>query len=201
MIRKQTWIVLGVFIVLLGFAFYLQKNPQVGAANATPSATVQPQLLPGLTDTDVVSIERKDQQGGTLQVSQDAQGDWLLGPENTQKVTPGPIEEARSQITSTLVLASVPENIDRTVTGLAQPATILTLKDKTGKQTELRIGNATPTGSGYYLQVNNQAPVIVDKGSVDGFLGSLTKDSLLLTTPTPGGAPSNTGEATPTPTP
>ncbi len=201
MIRKQTWILLAVFILLLGGAFYLQKNPLPSGTKPTPSPTATMLLLPGWKDSDIVKVVLQDAPGSSTQVSQDDKGNWKLilntGKETT--VAAGMVEQLRSAITSMNVQATLPSGYALDALGLKSPAKTLTIQNKQGQQAVIHIGSATPTGNGYYLQVNNQAPVVVDKGAVDG---ALSQFDAMHPTPTPEpGTPSPTSSATETATP
>ncbi len=204
MVRKQTWILLAVFAVLLGVTFYLQKNPLPKAAGSvTPSATSAAPILQGWDPSSIVWLESKDSQGGTIVLSQDSQGNWTLGQDGKQKVEAGVPEEIRAQVTTMSPAASLPPSFALDPAGLKAPTRVLTLRDKQGKQAEIRIGNETPTGSGYYVQVDQQAPVVVDKTTVDGTL-DLFKSALPTATPSPthpGGATTNPQQSTEMPTP
>lgn len=196
MVRKQTWILLVVFVILLGAAFYLQKNPLPKAESATPSPTAQAQMIPGLAGDQIVKIELKDGQGNATQIEQDPLGNWALGPDGKQKIDTGVAEQARAGLTSAMVQASLPAGMDLKAISLNAPTHTITVTTKDGKQTVILVGSETPTASGYYIQVDNQAPVVVDKGAIDSLVNLLNKDSLI--TPTPLLETTGTLEVTPT---
>lgn len=201
MVRKQTWILLAVFAVLLAGALYLQKNPlPKPAGEVTPSATTAAALLQGWNASDITYMESKDSQGSSIVLSKDAQGNWTLGQDGKQKVEPGLGEEIAAQITEMRPVMALQANIGLEPIGLKTPARLLTIRNQQGKQTELRIGNTTPTGSGYYIQVDQGAPVVLDKTSVDGTL-DLFKYALPTATPAPtqpAGATTNPQQSTAT---
>ncbi len=190
MIRKHTWILLGVFALLVAFMLYLQKNPLPSSASKTPSPTPAALVLNGWSANDIVWMELKVSQGSTIQLIQDAQGIWTLGPGGKEKVDTGLAEEIKSQVVEMRTTAALPAGYQLDVIGLNAPARVLTLRNKQGKQTEIRFGKADPTDSGYYVQVDNQAPVLVDKTTADGTL-DLFNNALPTPTPSP---TSKTGE-------
>ncbi len=183
MIRKGTWILIAVFAVLLAGAFYLQKNPMpAGGGTATPSPTAEPAaFLAGWNTSDIVAIDLKEGQNSTIQLAQDEKGAWQLGAQKTP-VDPGKVEQVRSEIVSMRPTRTLPTDFAREAAGLTNPARTLTIRNKSGQQVVMRIGNPTPTGTGYYMQVDDQAPVVVAQGSVDGIVSPLTS---LVATPTP----------------
>jgi hypothetical protein len=203
MVRKQTWILLAVFAVLLGATFYLQKNPLPKAGSVTPSPTTAAPLLQGWSADDIVWMELKDGQGSAILIAQDAEGNWTLGQDGKQKVAAGVAEETRAQISAMRPVTTLPASFELDPVGLKAPARILTIRNKQGKQAEIHIGNATPTDSGYYVQVDQQAPVVLDKTTVDGTL-DLFKNALPTATPEPtqpAGAATNPQQTTETPAP
>jgi hypothetical protein len=116
-------------------------------------------------------MEFKDtHQGTAILISQDAQGNWTLGPDGKKKVDTGLAEELRTQIAEFRPVAALPASLQLQAIGLETPSRILTIRNKQGKQSELRIGNADPTDSGYYVQVDNQPPVVIAKTTIDGTL-------------------------------
>ncbi len=199
MVRKQTWILLGIFAVLLAGVFYLQKNPLPEAASKTPSPTAAPKLLEGWAPGDIMFMELKDSQGKDIQLTQGADGtSWTLGPDSKQKVESGLAEEIRSQVVEFRAVTILPAGYQLEPIGLQTPKRSLTLRNKQGKQVELRIGAATPTGDGYYVQMDNQAPVVLSKTTVEGTLDLFNN---ALPTPTPAPATPTTTNPQPPNTP
>lgn len=205
MVRRQTWILLAVFAVLLGGAYYLQKNPLPSSSGTeTPSPTTPARILKGGWNTsDIVWMELKGKQSSAVQLSRDNQGVWMLTPEAIT-VEPGKAEEIRTQIADMRALANLPASFALDAAGFTAPAFILTVKNTQGQQSIIRIGNETPTATGYYVQVDDQAPVVIDKTVIDNITGKLTKENLTPATTTPQAekvTPSPTIEQQQTPTP
>lgn len=198
MIRKGTWIVLAVFVVLLGAAFYLNRNPLPKAEDAslTPSATAPSALLNGWQASDITYIAIKGS-AAELSLTHRVDGGWDIAPDNTRPVDAGKVENLRSQLAAMLVATPLDASLDPEALGLSNPTNVITLKNAQGQQAVLKIGQPTPTGSGYYVQLNATPPVVVNKSTLDGILGMLVRDQLVATTPTPpAGDTAPAGEAT-----
>ncbi len=194
MIRKQTWILLVVFIALLGAMFYLQQNPLPDPAEATPSVTAQPPMLPGWKPEDITQITIQQGQNEAVTIAREAEGGWMMEP-GAKPVEPGRVEQLRAQITDLRVIAVLQPGFDAAATGLNQPAMTLALWNIKGQESVLKIGGQTPIETGYYIQVGENAPVVVSKFAVDALLDYAQPQTLAPETPTP----ASTGGATPAP--
>lgn len=184
MVRKQTWILLIIFALLLGVTFYLQKNPLPKNEALTPSPTSSPELLPGWESSDIAWMEWKESLGSTIQIAQDEQGNWVSGNDGKDKIDSGKAEQLRAEIAEMRTIATLPANYQLDAVGLLAPARTLTLRDAQGKQITVNIGSSDPTGSGYYVQIASQAPAVVDKWALDG-IADLFNSALPPPTPEP----------------
>ena len=202
MIRKGTWIVLVVFIVLLGGALYLNQHPipQVNAGASTPLPTAPPALLEGWQAADITSMDIKGD-AGDLGLVQSVDGGWKLIPDSTRPVNAGQVENLRSQLATLRPDLALDTGISLADLGLVTPTNILTVQNKAGQKVVIRIGKLTPTGSGYYAQVGSNTPVVINKSAMDAVLGLLKKDQLVAVTPTPLVSPTPETTATPDGTP
>jgi hypothetical protein len=179
MVRKQTWILLGVLAVLLGLAYYLQQNPVAGSVSATPSPTPTANMLEGWTSNDIVWIEFKNFDGYIVDLTKEDQTGWMLGPEGDEMVEPGNVEQIRAQIVDIRTLALLDPGYNLESVGLAAPSNILTVKDAQGRKAIILFGNQTPTESGYYVQVNGEAPKVVSKYAVESLFDLFNKEQFV----------------------
>lgn len=184
MIRKPTLILLGILALLVGLALYLQKNPAAQGESdptVTPSQTPAPAVLDGWQSTGIVLIQlsSSDGSGFELTPNDNVDGEWILGPEEGGPVSPGTIERIRSEIVSMRAVAGLEDNYTLAAVGLEEPDKVITIRSSDGKQAAIRIGRQTPTGSGYYVQVNEQVPVIASKAALDSLFELLEKETLL----------------------
>ena len=179
MIRKPTWILLAVFIVLLGAVFYLQKNPLPEKVDVTPSPTARPKLLGEWQSSDIRWIEVKKGEEDAVRVSQDSSGNWVMGIADTNTaVEAGKIEAVRSEMAEALVQAALPADYDLAAIGLDEPAAVITIKNQSAEEINIQVGKETPTGTGYYVKIGQQAPVVVSKAAIDSVFDQVTQESL-----------------------
>jgi hypothetical protein len=184
MIRKKTWILLGIFVILVGAAIYLQKNPIKPNTALTPNPTAPAALLNGWTSADIQRIEYQDNLGSLITLAQVAQENWVLQPDN-KPVGLGKIEQIRTQILDTQVVTALDPGYDLASIGINAPSQTLTLTSTKGTTATIRVGSKTAIGTGYYVQVNQEQPVVVNSYAVEGLLDALKKETLLDLTPTP----------------
>jgi hypothetical protein len=184
MIRKSTWIVVAIFVVLLAGAFYLRENPLPSAASTTTSPTAMPVLLSGWSDNDIVSLEYKGEQG-LVTLVKNPDGSWLLGPDNKAPASIGQVAYLQAQLVAMRVDSVLNTTDPLDAVGLASPSRMITLRNDQGQQVEIRVGKLSVTGSGYYVQLDNQAPVVVNKYTLEAVLDGFNRDQLAAPTATP----------------
>lgn len=180
--KRSTWIVLVTFLALVGLTLYLnQKEPAVEEVEVTPTAMVE--YLFTETDGLPTSIDIQKDNGEQVAIARNDTGEWVLKQPIETKADQGSAEAAASQLTS-LRIVSRPEVAPADV-GLIQPTYIMTVELTGGVLKTVRIGNLTPTESGYYTNVNNSTEVlIVSKTGLDSLL-TLVESPPYISTPTP----------------
>jgi hypothetical protein len=180
--KRSTWIVLVIFLALVGYLFYLnQKEP---AATEAEVATTEPvEYL--LTETDGLptSIDIKNVAGDQVTLARNEAGAWVLKHPIETEADQGSAEAAASQLTSLRIL-SRPE-VAPADAGLVQPSYIMTVELTTGIVKTVRIGDLTPTNSGYYTNIDESTDVlIVGKTGLDSLL-TLVDSPPYISTPEP----------------
>ncbi|MDR3575157.1 MAG: hypothetical protein P4L50_14955 [Anaerolineaceae bacterium] len=183
MIRRSTWIMLAIFIVAVGLVFYLNKYP-IKNASVTPTATLLPPLMGNVTADKLTMVEFQSIAGAALQLKRNSDKTW--GFTNIQGKLPdqGKVQELLFTITGLTVTEGFANSLTLDSTGLTTPADVITLQDESGAQNIIRIGAATSIASGYYVQLNKNNPVIIDKSTIDNLTSLFTEGNLVLATPT-----------------
>jgi hypothetical protein len=182
MIRRSTWILVGVFaLVLLGAVYWQQRAQAPGEAETTPVPT-QAALFP-LT-LEEISRLRVEGSTGEVVLEQEAGGSWQLAEPAGEGTDPDQVEARLTQLTSMRVRTDLEPAADLSIFGLDSPGYRVSLITSTGQEYQLAIGDVTPTGDGYYVQMNENPPQVVNKNSIDTFLGILSEPPV-APTPTP----------------
>jgi Domain of unknown function (DUF4340) len=170
-------------------AIFLVKSPSspLVETGQTPSPTAAPRLIEELT-TDAGS--------DTIRLVKQTDGSWTN--EATQAgVEAGKVEQIQSELLATRILLVMPVDYSLDSLSLTAPVQSITITQANGKTMRVQIGGLTPTGNGYYVRVDDQAPVVVSKYALDAVV-ELFAD-VNAATPTP--ELPVLSESTPTPTP
>ena len=181
--KRSTWIVLIVFLALVGLTVYLNKKepPASETSDVTPTAPVE--YMISESEGTPTSIDIKNDTGEEVSIARNDAGDWVLKQPIETEADQGSAEAAASQL-STLRILSRPE-VAPADAGLDQPSYIMTVKMTSGTEKTVRIGDLTPTESGYYTSIDgNDGVMIISKTGMDSLLTLVTSPPY-VSTPTP----------------
>jgi hypothetical protein len=201
MIRRSTWVLLVLFLMVLGAAWGFQRYKTQQAAKATP--TVLETNLFQVQENTLTSLRVENDQAKVIALGRDPQGMWVITePKGSQETDTGQVESAVSQLLSLrpLVTMNMPDNLADY--GLLKPSYTIILVSNGGEEHVLKIGAEARVSSGYYVQVDGSAPKVVDKYSLDAVTRMISYPPYKSTeTPAPGlsGTPGATENGTGTP--
>jgi hypothetical protein len=181
MIRPVTWIVLILFIVLLGAALYLQNRPpQAEEAGVTP--TPGPQALFDLDISSVIGLRIISSEGKILDLARDDAGNWtLVQPSTTGEPDVQTIETGLSSLLSLSPMTGLNAAPALDIIGLITPQYVVTVVRADGRQYVLEVGNKTPTSNGYYARFDNGNVIVVNQFSLQSLFDMLTTLPILPT--------------------
>ena len=176
---------MAVFLLVLAGALYWQQRAQApGEAEPTPVPT-QPLLFP-VTSEEISGLRVEGSAGEAVALEREADGPWELVDPAGEGTDTAQVENRLSQLTSLRVRTSLEPAPDLSIFGLDSPDYRVILSTLGGQEYHLAIGDVTPTGDGYYVQMNENPPQVVNKNSIDTLLGMLADPPVAATTPTPG---------------
>jgi hypothetical protein len=188
MIRTGTWIVLGLFVVLLAFAVWSSRTEQATPAGLETTPTLEP--LWSVASEDIARIRVEDLRAGSVV---EAQRDPDLGWELLQPET-GPADSARLERAASWLALPVPKSSllvaeeDLPTFGLSDPSSRVTAVLEDGTELSFEVGAEAPTGTLTYIRFPGRDGVLVlSKYGLSEVLGLL--DPLPV-------APTPTAEAT-----
>ena len=180
--RRSTWVVLVIFLALVGLTLYLSQNkPPIDDANLTPTAVVE--YLFDETAGLPTSIAIESKNGEQVAIERNEAGVWVLKQPVEAEADQGSAEAAASQLTALRIL-SRPE-VAPADAGLVDPSYTMTVKLSGGTEQVVRIGDLTPTGSGYYTNIDGSDEILIlGQTGLDALLTLVTSPPF-VSTPTP----------------
>lgn len=182
MIRRSTWVLLLVFLLLVALAMYLQKNPIAKSTEVTATPEGWQAKVFDFTATMVKAVSMVDGLGGKLVVVRDAEGFWNL----LEPALPGDsaaIQNMVNQLAGLTTLSSLEAQTAPGLLGLNPPSHIVTVDLEDGTQHILEVGLPTQIGTGYYVRVDKEELRVVGKYSLDAVI-KLIGEPPLAPTPT-----------------
>lgn len=197
MIRRQTWFILGLFVVLLAGTLFWQQTKQKNAPEETATVATPDQeenlFDPTGAGISYVKIQRVED-GTTLEMEKRAEGWELLLPKAwaTESST---IESAITSLFSARIVAKPTGATDLTVLGLQPPVYRVQIGLENGQKITMNIGKAAGAGTGYYVLTDARVVYIVNKFSLDALIGMVDTPPI-MPTPTLEPTPEPTLEAT-----
>jgi hypothetical protein len=195
MIRRTTWILLGLFVVLVAFAFWYQKGEPGRQAQSVTPTTPTVYVFP-TDEANIAGLAVAKAGGPVVSLGRDSAGQWALLQPQSSGVDAGAVEAYMSELTTMRVETTLETPPPLEAVGLVTPTYTITVTQNSAAPVIAQVGRATPTGSGYYLQVKGQPNlVIVNKTGMDALLAIVDKPPL---PPTPTPAVTDTAEPQPT---
>lgn len=183
MVKRQTWIFLAVFAILIGFAF-LWTRYQDDKRKSQPTLTPTPeQFLFNIDSAAVASLKITDiVNGNKVMVARDVSGQWTLVDPQAEYTDIASVEAALTQLASLRVITSIDTMDNMAEYGLDQPTYRIVVNINGGQQYVAQVGSLTVTGSGYYVLDPSGVPKIIAKYSLDSVLKLLSNPP--IATPT-----------------
>jgi hypothetical protein len=182
MIRRSTWVTLGIFAIVLVAAIIIRQTEQKVAADATP--TPGSTYLFSAQDSSIIGLRISDNDEDSVAVQRAEDGSWSLIQPEGEQADQDRIDSLVSQAESLRVVSTLDTQPELTAIGLDPPQYRLSITLADGQQQVAEIGNTTPTSSGYYTRLEGGELQVVSKSGLDSLVGMLT-DLPIAPTPTP----------------
>ncbi len=180
MIRRSTWIVLLVFLVVLAGFLYMQRSSQGEEIEIPPTSSSQ--KLFELAESDLASVTIQGSDGNTVVLNRSEEGEWVLAQGPSGETDVAAIQSALGQILNAQIVSSPGSLPGLEALNLENALFKILLIGQDGNQILINIGKETPTGSGYYVLTSNQRQVVVvNKFGIDALLNFLVNPPLMPT--------------------
>ena len=185
--RRSTWIVLGIFVVLALGVFLWQRYGKTDQEAAEPTPTIAPvNMVFDLGTKLVQSFSITDATGESITMQHELSSNmWVVMDQPADMADPTQIEAVASSFSYMTVDTELTTQPPLDAMGLDQPSYTITLDLDNGERNVLFVGDLTPTGTGYYAQVDGKPVVVIAKSDITTLINMLTTPPLKPTyTPT-----------------
>ncbi len=182
MVRRSTWILLAILVLVVG-AYFFTKNRPFKTGEPTPTAQGNSYLITS-ADGTLQSLQIADSEGNKVRIQRDLSKKWVITAPTPAEADQGAAGAAETQVGALLIVATLDTPPDAAATGLATPADTIDLAFDSGIQHKLEVGSLTPTSSGYYVRFDGNKVYVISKNGIDSLL-NLLKSPPYPPTPTP----------------
>jgi hypothetical protein len=187
MLQRSTWIVLGIFALLVLGVFLWQRFGKVDEpVEPTPTVTVVNEMVYDLGEQSIAGFNIVGVDGLSISFERDPVSiTWIVKDQPAELADSTQIETAVGKLSFLLIDTKLTTQPPLDSMGLDQPTYMITLILSNGEQIVLNVGDLTPTGTGYYVRVDNNPAVVVAKTDLDSVINLLKTPPLAATyTPT-----------------
>jgi hypothetical protein len=193
MVKRSTWILLIILVLVLGIYFLLEKKP-FKTEEPTPTI-IATQYLITSTDGDLLSLHVIDDKGNSVRIQKDMSGTWIITEPAISQADQGLISAANTEVAALRIVATLTTPPAIADIGLGSPSFVIEMGFSTGLDHRVEIGKITPTKSGYYTRFDSGAIYIIGQSGIDALVQLISSPPYQATATPP---PTEEGLATPT---
>jgi hypothetical protein len=183
MIKKSTWIVLGVLAVVIVAFLLIQSNTAEEETPELPTPTFQPTLL-ALDDQAIQTITYRQIDLEEIKLERVATLEWEVTSHPESLITAGKVEELLSYLSDLRIISTLPDPPPLEDIGLQEPVRAFIIEFENGDSYTIEIGIQTPLNNGYYARVDDGEIIIIPLMNVDQAVNVMINASI-PPTPTP----------------
>ena len=183
MIRKTTIILVIIFALLVILLVYSGKT-SIGFLGTTPTATQAIKLIDNQEGAGITEITLESLSRPTQRIIKDANGIWFFASDSELMLNQSKINELISMLMLVDIKTLIEDQQPLEPLGLSDPYYEITLLNKDSIENKIKVGDVTPTSSGYYVQVNENNPAVIAKMSGDYIIDLISGNALVDITPT-----------------
>lgn len=175
MIRRQTWVILGLFVILLAGAVFWQQTKLKNAPEETSAVptTVPEEYLFDQTGAPISRLLIQRSEDGTTLEMLKQEGAWALVQPKAEATDSTTIESMISSLLSARIIAKPSGATDLVVLGLQPPAYRIVVGLESGQQIVINVGKASSVGTGYYVLTPDRVVYTVNKFGLDSLIHML----------------------------
>ena len=192
MIRRSTWIIFGIFILLIAIVLIWQRVQENQQAQIIPTPATS--FLFDLAGKSITGIVISSPGGHTVSAKKTSDGNWILDEPAGQPADAGRIDAAVGTASGLQVLSTLNKVGDLETLGLNPASYQIELILIDGTRLHAFVGGLTPTQSGYNVLIEGQPLKIVERYSLEEVLSLFNDPPILQPTPSEGDLFQPTGQ-------
>lgn len=183
MIRRSTWFIIAIFIILVGFTWFYKRNQTEKAkSTSTPVPTKALASIYNLQGTQVNEVSISNSKGDEIIFVHDPVSDqWSIANVPADQADSFKIGSNLAQLLTIQAQETLTQTPPLDAIGLIVPAYTIRIKSNGGEPVITYIGSITPIGNGYYIRVNSGSIAIVNKLVLEDAVNMLTSPPLTIT--------------------
>jgi len=181
--KRTTWILLLLLIITIGVYYLLNHLPEKELTDSTVTPDTSAYLFRE-TDSTLTAIRIFNSAGDVIALKRNAEAAWEITFPVSSEADQTKLSAAETQLNALKFVTNIGIVTSLVDFGLAVPKSNIILDYSNGKIHHLKIGNLSPTNSGYYVQLDNAGVFIVSQYSLDAIL-ELATNPPFPSTPTP----------------
>lgn len=159
MIRRSTWVVLGLFVMALAVLWYFQYQEEQAELKATP--TPAPVKIFTASSAAPVRIRLNSSDGKSLDLVDRGIEGWQIVDPQLGKADSSIVTDLINSLLALEVVSELDPSPSDEEMGLAVPTYTIQLSWEDGRVQILTIGSQTPTSSRYYAKVDGGVAVLM----------------------------------------
>lgn len=171
MIKRPTWILLAVLVLMVG-AYFVIKNRPPKTGQATPTALGNTFLITS-ADGTLQSLQITDTQGNKVRILRDLNKTWVITAPTSAVADQSLVSAAETQVGALRIVTTLDAPPDLGAMQLTKPAELIDLAFASGREHKLEVGGLTPTSSGYYVRFDGSKLYVISKDGIDALLNLL----------------------------
>lgn len=168
--KRTSWILIILLILTLAAYFLINFLPEKTISD-NQEEDIVPQYLVSETQGSLRLIRIIRFRDDVVVMEKNTENIWEIIFPSYGIADQAKLSEVETQINALKIVTAIGEVITKIDYGLLSPDSIIKLEYISGKSHLLTIGNSSPTGSGYYVQLDNKQVFIISKYSLDAILG------------------------------
>jgi hypothetical protein len=183
--KRTSWILLILLGIAVGVYFLIKYRAEIKTTEPTETPVTTSYLAQEIDGT-LISIRIFDNDYHIVVMQRNQDGFWEITLPTPGTADQALVSEAETQLNALKTVSRIGQVVSLDDFGLTHPAYIIKMVYSNNAEHKIDIGDSTPTGSGYYIQLDDGEVYVVSQYSLDAILGMLSNPPYPATaTPTP----------------